>query len=60
MPLKEFEKKQPEWWCNYYRTSSRDLAKRVRQYLNGEIAVSLVEVMLEAIEQDEIKRDKLD
>ena len=60
MPLKEFEKKQLDWWCNYYRTSSRDLAKRVRRYLNGEIAVGLVEVMLEAIEQDEIKRDKLD
>ena len=60
MPLKEFEKKEPGWWCNYYRISSRDLAKRVRQYLNGEIAVNLVEVMLDAIEQDEIKRDKLD
>ncbi len=60
MPLKEFEKKQPDWWCNYYRTSSRDLAKRVRQYMNGEISIGMVEVMVKAIEEDEKKRDKLD
>ena len=60
MPLKEFEKKQPDWWCNYYRTSSRDLAKRVRQYMNGEISIGMVEVMVKAIEKKKKKRDKLD
>ncbi len=60
MVLKEFEKKQLDWWCNYYRTSSKDLARRVRQYMNGEIPISMVEVMVTAIENDEMKRDKLD
>lgn len=60
MPLKEFEKKQLDWWCNYYRTSSKDLARRVRQYIDGEIPIGMVEVMVKAIENDEIKRDKLD
>ncbi len=60
MPLKEFEKKQLDWWCNYYRTSSQDLARRVRQYIDGEIPISMVEVMVTAIENDGIKRDKLD
>ena len=60
MPLKEFEKKQTDWWCNYYRISSRDLAKRVRQYIDGEIPIGMVEAMVKAIEQDEKKRDNLD
>jgi len=60
MPLKEFEKKQLDWWCNYYRTSSRDLANRVRQYIDGEISIGMVEAMVKAIEEDNEKRDKLD
>ena len=58
--LKEFENKQTDWWCNYYRTSATDLAKRTRQYLNGEIKVGVLEAMLNAMEEDIRRRDKLD
>tara|TARA_Y100000114_G_C11757454_1_gene327678 strand:- start:1841 stop:2026 length:186 start_codon:yes stop_codon:yes gene_type:complete len=58
--LKEFEKKQLDWWCNYYRISAQDLAKRTRQFLNGEIDRGVLEATLVAIESDVVKRDSLD
>lgn len=58
--LKEFEKKETEWWCNYYRVSAKGLAKRIRQFLNGEIDKGLLEAMLVAVENDMEMRDKRD
>jgi hypothetical protein len=37
MAIKKFEKEQLDWWCNHYRICLRDLAKRTRQYLNGNL-----------------------
>lgn len=58
--LKTFEKKETEWWCNYYRISARDLAKRTREFLNGEIDKGLLEAILVAVENDIEMRDKSD
>ena len=58
--LKTFEKKETEWWCNYYRISARDLAKRTREFLNGEIDKGLLEAILVAVENDMEMRDKRD
>mgnify|MGYP001300709304 CR=1 FL=1 len=60
MALKKFEKKQTDWWCNYYRISAKDLARRTRQFLNGEIDKGMLEVMLNAVEGDMKMRDKSD
>ena len=51
MPVKKFEEKQLDWWCNFYRTSAKDLAVRTRQYLNGEISVGMLEAMLKEVEK---------
>ena len=58
--LKKFEKKQTDWWCNYYRVSAKDLARRTRQFLNGEIDRGMLEAMLTAVENDMEMRDKRD
>tara|TARA_B100000900_G_scaffold43834_2_gene32653 strand:+ start:9132 stop:9317 length:186 start_codon:yes stop_codon:yes gene_type:complete len=57
--LKEFEKKQIDWWCSYYQINLKDLALRTRQYLDGEIARGVLEAILEPIEQDIQRRNKL-
>lgn len=58
--LKEFEKSQLDWWCNYYRVNAEHLAKRARQFLNGEIDKGVLEVMIAAVEKEAETRDKLD
>ena len=58
--LKEFEKKQLDWWCSYYHISLKDLAHRTRQYLDGEISRGVLEAILGPIEQDMQRRDKHD
>lgn len=58
--LKEFEKKQTDWWCQYYQKNLKTLAIRTRQYLKGEIDVGLLEVMLEAVEKEVARRETLD
>ena len=60
MPLKEFEEKQLDWWCNFYRTSSKDLAVRDKAIFKWRDSCWPGQAMLKAIEEDEIKRDKLD
>ena len=39
MPLKEFEKKQLDWWCNYYQNQLKTLRGGHDNTLNGEIKV---------------------
>lgn len=58
--LKEFEKKQLDWWCSFYNISLKDLALRTRQYLDGEIPQGVLESILESIEQDIERREKHD
>lgn len=58
--LKNFEKKQVDWWCNYYLTSMKDLAHRTRQYLDGELDRGVLEAILVTIEEDLAKREKND
>ena len=45
---------------NYYRVSAKDLARRTRQFLNGEIDRGMLEAMLTAVENDMEMRDKRD
>lgn len=58
--LKDFEKKQTDWWCQYYQKNLKTLAIRTRQYLNGQIKRELLEVMLEAVEKEVERRETLD
>jgi hypothetical protein len=58
--LKEFEKKQVDWWCQYYQKSLKTLAMRTRQYLNGDIKIGVLEAMLIGVEKDIEVRDKSD
>ena len=57
--LKQFEKKQLDWWCNHYRTNLKDLSARVRQYLNGEIQKGVLEAYVTAIEDQVKEREAL-
>jgi len=57
--LKEFEKKQLEWWCNHYRIILKDLTKRSRQYMNGEIAPGILDAFLSTLENQQEERMKL-
>lgn len=57
--LKEFEKKQVDWWCNHYRLSLNTLTIRTRQYLDGDLPEGILEVLLEALEADYEGRKKL-
>jgi hypothetical protein len=50
--LKEFEKKQLDWWCNYYRLSLRTLTIRTRQYIDGELPKGILLALLETLESD--------
>jgi|SaaInlV_100m_DNA_2_1039680.scaffolds.fasta_scaffold135342_2 hypothetical protein len=59
MRLKEFEKKEIEWWCNHYRLILRDLSIRARQFVEGEIEEGVLMTFVETLEQDREKRDKL-
>lgn len=58
--LKQFEKKQLDWWCEYYRSNLETLALRTRQYLNGDIELGLLDAMLSGVEGDIEMRDKND
>ena len=57
--LKQFEKKQLDWWCNHYRTNLKDLSARVCQYLNGEIQKGVLEAYVNAIEDKLKEREAL-
>ena len=57
--LKQFEKNQLDWWCNYYRNNLKDLNARVRQYLNGEIQQGVLEVYVTTIENEVKERETL-
>lgn len=59
MTVKEFEKKQLDWWCNHYRNNLRDLSIRTRQYLNGEVQQGVLEAHLDAIEGQLKERENL-
>ena len=59
MTVKEFEKKQLDWWCTHYRNNLRDLSIRTRQYLNGEIQQGVLETHLDAIERQLKERENL-
>ena len=50
VPIKEFEKEQLDWWCNHYRTCLKDLAKRTREYMNGEIDKGLLTAFLDGMD----------
>ena len=50
VPIKEFEKDQLDWWCNHYRTCLKDLAKRTRAYMNGEIDKGLLTAFLDGLD----------
>ena len=50
VPIKEFEKDQLDWWCNHYRTCLKDLAKRTREYVNGEIDKGLLTAFLDGLD----------
>ena len=58
--LKQFEKKQLDWWCEYYQRNLEILALRTRQYLNGDIELGLLDAMLSGVEGDIEMRDKND
>lgn len=58
--LKQFEKKQLDWWCQYYQNSLTTLALRTRQYLNGDIELGILDAMLSGVEGDIEMRDKND
>jgi len=58
--LKEFEKRQLDWWCQYYQKSLKTLALRTRQYLSGDLELGVLEAMLQGAERDIKMRDSLD
>ena len=57
--LKEYEKKEVDWWCNHYRLSLNTLTIRTRQYLDGGLPKGILEVLLETLESDLEGRKKL-
>jgi hypothetical protein len=57
--LKEFEKKEVDWWCNHYRVSLRDLARRALELIEGKIDPGLVASFANTVLEDNKKRDKL-
>ena len=59
MTLKEFEKKQLDWWCNHYRTTLKDFSMRTRQFLNGEIDQGMLDTFLLQIEKQNKERETL-
>ena len=48
MAMKEMS--QPAWWLNYYKTSCKDLCKRVRQYLEGDLDARVLTTLVEGVE----------
>lgn len=59
MTLKEFEKKQLDWWCNHYRITLKDFSRRTRQFLNGEIDQGMLDAFLLQIEKQNKERETL-
>lgn len=57
--LKEFEKKELEWWCNHYRIALHDLTTRARQYMNGELPVGILDAFVTGLENAEQERVNL-
>jgi len=57
--LKEFELKQLDWWCNYYRVALRDMALRAKQLVDGEISPGIVGVFAKAVIDENKERDNL-
>jgi len=48
MAMKEMN--QPSWWLNYYKMCCKDLCKRIRQYLEGDLDAGVLTTLVEGVE----------
>jgi len=58
--IKDFEANQLDWWLAHYRAGRNDLALRLRDYLDGNLAKGILLATLEGTEKEMEERENLD